>query len=717
MRTLLIVLSFVASTTAFPINLTQTRNGSTCLAVLLTLFLLLSFLIVFKQIFMKNRRSQSQFTPACSFTYNSSTRSSASILPSNASIRSSGGGKTGFFVGLFGSPSWETRTKTATEDKSEWGDRKMSFMYQLHSSSGSRRVKYSQARMSSSNEKGSVIHVAQSRSLSMSRSTIGDIRTLYEHRDATGLGQRKSRSLRIPARPSKAYMGSPHTWTPRRFSLPAIGRKESQNMFLLRKSASSFKSTRSRRSDASGSSSLANSSLRLVDTKDGPDYPLPLSPNHERASAFNGPEKVTPLQSNLGPKRRSFVAPPLPTLPVLSSHMQGPGPDVPSNDTLKSSSAILRISHPYALAPNNHASPESNTPSRNQGFHSKVLQVTSNYIRPPHPVLASKADCQSPVIREPLAQVTSSINYSPLVFPFSSTGPSLSSGYSPYSPLNPLTSPKAKHKTNSPSFRARRSPAIGPSPLRSMILPDLSGTNIATPPISKDSVGPMKDSSSCQRNHYTRLGLGFPSASYTGPLLSKDDLDNVQDSTTEVDREKDNRRHSSPSGQVEDEDPNILLGIIQELVEETSEWDASLFMDQKFKAMIQASAGRFSNSQLDREASFDSKSVPNALSVDRSEGVDLRLLGIETFRSDGETFIPPTKDIRANGNREELVSFWDERGWANPGDKWYDLLFHHRLATYSTLVIMSALLGSASIAQTPTCFTAFHPVFKSHLLR
>jgi len=46
---------------------------------------------------------------------------------------------------------------------------------------------------------------------------------------------------------------------------------------------------------------------------------------------------------------------------------------------------------------------------------------------------------------------------------------------------------------------------------------------------------------------------------------------------------------SARGGTTGAEDPNILLGIIRELVEETKEWDNSLFMNRDFKSMIENS--------------------------------------------------------------------------------------------------------------------------------
>ncbi|KAJ4478138.1 hypothetical protein J3R30DRAFT_3479715 [Lentinula aciculospora] len=53
-----------------------------------------------------------------------------------------------------------------------------------------------------------------------------------------------------------------------------------------------------------------------------------------------------------------------------------------------------------------------------------------------------------------------------------------------------------------------------------------------------------------------------------------------------------------------------MLGIIQELVEETSQWDDSLFMDDSFKALIDNSRSTSSDSPLASSKSSRQSSVP-----------------------------------------------------------------------------------------------------------
>lgn len=149
-----------------------------------------------------------------------------------------------------------------------------------------------------------------------------------------------------------------------------------------------------------------------------------------------------------------------------------------------------------------------------------------------------------------------------------------------------------------------------------------------------------------------------------------DKMDKPHETTIAKEPERNNRRYTSAevSQEAEVEDSELLLGIIRELIEETNEWDASLFMDQDFKAMIQSSGV----SPLPREKLTDSKLALNGLPSDRSEDVDLGNLGIDIFSNDGDTLIPPTANPSLPvKDGVELVSFWDENGWANPENKWY----------------------------------------------
>ncbi|KAJ7771402.1 hypothetical protein DFH07DRAFT_711054, partial [Mycena maculata] len=111
----------------------------------------------------------------------------------------------------------------------------------------------------------------------------------------------------------------------------------------------------------------------------------------------------------------------------------------------------------------------------------------------------------------------------------------------------------------------------------------------------------------------------------------------------------------------------VLLGIIRELVEETSEWDPSnVFMSQNFKTLLQESGiaatksvrGEFvavvpgAGKPEEPSAFTDSESDQST----RSAEVDLGLLGLDIFRN--ESFY----DVESHTAEDSTnsVSFWDE---------------------------------------------------------
>ncbi|RDB22737.1 hypothetical protein Hypma_010148 [Hypsizygus marmoreus] len=601
---------------ASPVNLPESSGGSACLAVILTLFSLMSVLVICKRIFLNNRNAAR--ASECSLTLDSYARSSTSVLPSTSSSGIASclnDGKTGFLVGFFGSPTWETHIKNLVDD-SRWKEYKQSsFMYKLHADS--RRTKSSQTPSSVLTEKRSLLDRG-SRSLSVS--TVGDIRALYEIRDATGLNrQQRSRSLRLPSRPSIAYTGSHGSITPRRFSLPSLSRKRT----------SSLKSSRTVRSDVSAPSFPENTSLRLVESTNGPDYPLPLSPKH--------PDLQTSINT------ASSTIPPLPPLPSLKS----------GSKALAKSENILRISHPYALI----ATPD------NTGISSMKSNARPDPLwncLPPGP--KANADDRNTVnSRQPLAPVISSINLSPLLVPYPPAAYSPKTTLSSHAILKPVVLPKIKHKGRTTSVRIRRSPAVGPSPLRSMILPEISEPNLG-----------MRSRDSFINTHHSNVGLGLPSSPpgiYYGDDALMDHV-HAPDPAEDTRQSRTNRRHNSIAS--ESEDPNLILGIIRELVEETRDWDGSLFKDKDFKSMVQNSRlPSFKGGQAQGKARQQASAGRNGDSItkDESAELDLSLLGVDIFRSDGETFIPAENANRSFKHHssvegDELISFWEKGGWA-----------------------------------------------------
>lgn len=140
----------------------------------------------------------------------------------------------------------------------------------------------------------------------------------------------------------------------------------------------------------------------------------------------------------------------------------------------------------------------------------------------------------------------------------------------------------AKIKSRTPPFQhaQMRSPKVGPSPLRSMFLPG------------------NEESHGGAHNSNIELGSISPRS-----LLNTSDVDPLHEPdayrsvakllTTRHGRKphSKNFRHSTSSNARirKNSDSEQIFGLIQELVHETKAWDDSLFVDHKFKAMIDGS--------------------------------------------------------------------------------------------------------------------------------
>jgi hypothetical protein len=182
-----------------------------------------------------------------------------------------------------------------------------------------------------------------------------------------------------------------------------------------------------------------------------------------------------------------------------------------------------------------------------------------------------------------------------------------------------------------------------------MILPDNPDASM-TP--HNSGIATSRDSSISGLTGH--LGMGF--------LTSNKNYEQTNDSS-EVFQDGNVRQHTAIT---DGDDPNILLNIIRELVEEAKEWDDSLFMDDKFKSMIQDSALLLTERN---ENKFDAKfhDSKEDMPPDRSDELDLGLIGVNIFQSDGETSISHdlTKQEHSRSNMKEHVSFWDDGSWGD----------------------------------------------------
>lgn len=248
--------------------------------------------------------------------------------------------------------------------------------------------------------------------------------------------------------------------------------------------------------------------------------------------------------------------------------------------------------------------------------------------------------------------------------------PTLSSFPSP-PPVTSILKPKLK-------VRARRSPAIGPvgpSPLRTMILPesvDGGFSSHAPSRLNSKENSDVKDRPVSMHSPYTSLGrpmrreVGGGSGTYAG---AKGASSNVVPNAK--------RRHSSISSrhvsEEEQDDPSVLLGIIRELVEETSEWDpGSVFMSQNFKTLLQESGmtstkslrGGFVVGETEESSGWTESEIDQST---RSAEVDLGLLGLDMFQTD-----PFRVESYSAEDSTNLVSFWDE----SSGERYVSPIFN-----------------------------------------
>ncbi|KAF9492826.1 hypothetical protein BDN71DRAFT_1450995 [Pleurotus eryngii] len=600
MRALFLLL-FATHVIAAPLSLSAYPSGPACLAVLLTITVTMTTLFALKLIFMRRRRLVKAL-PSWSSSPNASTKLDASYstgsqyqpawsLSSKTPPRVRNGG---VWVGFFGSPRSETRFDIQTNNCLG-----QSLYYVWEFSKHSRRYRNSISR-------GSMVSIGKS---GLPVSTVVESRALYNLRDGTKHG--RPRSLRLPSHPTKAYTKTPK---PRRFSAPADSRSSSRADSLKKRRHTSLKSVRSSRSDTSGLN-FGNSSLRLVHPHFHAEPPLPLPPR----------------------ARRTPNLPPLPALPISGpffalqhrfpiSPRSGKRPALPADSLIEGLPQTAQISHPYALLP-----VKSGNPRR----LSKIPQIPLDMTCPDFSPFSSPATFGVHHSPSPAQATYGAVHGLPPIPPHPTPG--VPTFPYPVPPGPGVGIPLQKPRSITP--RARKSPVIGPSPLRVMTLPEGP---------SSDSVGANK----CP----------------DGRLKPSQEQRPGEDSSI--------RPLSSFKGA--DEDEAALLGIIQELIEETSDWDPDLFMDAGFKTLLHDTSLKASSVSLcvfeEGNVSQGSSSGPEPSSGSSnhsgSDEMDLGLLGIEFSPTRKTKATPPrakpaaSSDAHSNSLKKDgLVSFWDEKGW------------------------------------------------------
>ncbi|KAL1685711.1 hypothetical protein GGG16DRAFT_97659 [Schizophyllum commune] len=603
---LAVIFLFVLPATAMPINM-RSPTGTACLAVFLALFLVLTFLFIFKLLY-RTRRCR-PLSDCGSHTVSEKTDWSASTIrpfENSNSHWTDDIQKKGFLVGLFGSPSWETSAK-AIEDRARIFCRS----FDSRSLRSSRRsTRYGSSIRT--NEKYPHDDLEKRRSLG----NVFDHRALYTISPKAPSGF--AHAVQLPVFPTRPKNPSPVSRSSRMFTLPNLSFPKSTTdpsdaiAHRQRRSRVSWKSWKS----GSGSSVSGGASLRLVDAKDVPDLPLPLSPDLDKRQSV-----ATQWSAESKPRysRYSLTTPRIPMPSAVASPLFSPTPS--GVDEFGQRLSAMYISHPYALTP---------CPKRNS--NEPVPTPTPTSLAPHSP------QCRSPSIpNHPYssldAVVTAQSNIPVAKSRSPPTTPDLSSFPSP--PLSVVPTPKLKSalKKRNPSTRSsRRQSPVGPSPLRIVTLPDSESGGRLVNGATADGMPPM-DNLYAQSLYaglpflsaqpYDGVGLGHPSSSK-------------------------GYAHSRTSSAATRDDPAALLGIIRELADEASAWDPELFMSTSFRAMLEETS---------------KESIP----MDRSAEMDLAMLGVEIIREEDEELQEPDSSgsdqtMGSSGNGQ--ASFWEEGGWS-----------------------------------------------------
>ena len=170
---------------------------------------------------------------------------------------------------------------------------------------------------------------------------------------------------------------------------------------------------------------------------------------------------------------------------------------------------------------------------------------------------ASKADCQSPLLNYQPNSV-----FAPLAFDAIESTMHTDAFHGTSLPLSPVAMFKLRPRSRILSARTKRSPPLGPSPLRTMILPESSEADLA----SKVGLDGASMKAWKSNTFKTSFKDGTPWAQKERVLTNQPN-----------------------SEAVEDDGADPLLGLIRELAEEVNDWDDGLFMDRNFKTMIESS--------------------------------------------------------------------------------------------------------------------------------
>ncbi|KAK7049496.1 hypothetical protein VNI00_005527 [Paramarasmius palmivorus] len=334
---------------------------------------------------------------------------------------------------------------------------------------------------------------------------------------------------------SPTYPPRARTSRTRRYSLPATSQTERQTRSQPRTRHSSLKSNRSHRDSSSCSG------VRVVSGQTDHDVPLPFPAVSSSFFEFTSTSSIyssTPRAKRPQSRSDRTPVPPLPPLPFITNSRRSSELPGTFKDTTDGHS---HISHPYPL-----------------GSRSSSQGATKSERQPDDPTTHIPTGGQVEEDAVPLS-----------------------------SPKHAGTFPRIKPATRTPSLRSKKSPALGPSPLRIVTLPELSISEFGQ--LSPIVVVPDSDAASTERDPnahrhlgvYPNIGIGYPST-WTETTRTPEDTSGSPKPRSRPISSFSSHRDS----RARQDDSEVMLEIIRDLVEETSQWDQSLHMEDNFKALI-----------------------------------------------------------------------------------------------------------------------------------
>ena len=338
-------------------------------------------------------------------------------------------------------------------------------------------------------------------------------------------------------------------------------------------------------SGSPGDRAINNSSVRhRIDSFQWPIHPGKQRARSESASHSVRSYSTSPIRKrsrSLGAetqqrdeKSRIPLVPDVPSTRLVQPHFSSG--HITSSHSVISGSSVLPVGDACIL----------HSDSRSGSLIGRPSQVLGNTHASPVPSLdcvpgdnASPGDTHNfSSARQVLSQLNGSVHSTaPGSLPPRSNASQMVS--SPFYP-HPITAQKRARKEYVP--RIRRIPAPGPSPLRTMILPEATSSDIDS------MVDHMKTSD--KENQRRDYDLGSKTSLTTTPRQLSRTLEhqsvNLDNSGTESPTPSAYLPHKQIHAPLKRQDSSVLLGIIRDLVEETKVWDPSLFMDENFKSLI-----------------------------------------------------------------------------------------------------------------------------------